>query len=73
MTIVPMTKNDLNICEGYNTWIIQGKYVYESYNGEMDPLAEPHDLSCVFVGDVSELEIAQFLEHCGFPWVANFE
>ena len=73
MTIVRMTKHDLEICEGYNSWVIIDKFVYESNNGELDPMAEPHDLSGVFVGDVSEMEIAQFLEHCGVPWVANFE
>ena len=73
MTIARMTKHDTEICEGNDMWVIMGKLVYESIGGTLDPMAEPHDLSCVFVGDVSELEIAQFLEHCGFPWVASFE
>lgn len=72
MTIVSMNKHDRELIDGNNSWVVINKFVYEAEDGKIDTMSEPYDLSCVFVGDVSEKEIAQFLERCGFPWVASF-
>lgn len=66
MTIIKMNKHDMEYCRN-NTWIINGKIVYEGIDGKIKEGSQPYDLGETFYS-ATENEIAQYIATFGFPW-----